>query len=38
LITRRPYTRFFARSKGDKAQTLSLRNTPSGIEFEMYQL
>ncbi|MDH4213355.1 MAG: hypothetical protein OEV85_05505 [Candidatus Thorarchaeota archaeon] len=38
LITRRPYTRFFARTKGDNAQTLFLRKTSSGIEFEMYQL
>ena len=38
LITRRPFLRFFARTGGDRARTISLRKTSDGVEFLLHRL
>lgn len=38
LITRRPYTQFFLRTKGESPKSLILKKTSKGIELQIHQL
>jgi hypothetical protein len=38
LITRRPYSRFYARTKGDDPRVLLFRKFPDGVEVGIYNL